>query len=209
MAEDRKNASIKDIQNALFDLAKSQQKTQEAQQRTEEARRRGEERLEKLFARLEKAQQRTEKYIEKVSDSYGGLSKVWGNMVENLIAGGLLKLLKKWKIKVERVQPRFKFFDGEFDLVAINGEEMVIIEVKSTLTKKKIDDFLEQLEKYKQNPPKEYRGKIIYAGVGFLDARKGAIEHGKEKGLFVIQGLGGENAVSTIVNSEGFRPRKI
>ena len=234
MEKKRKNASMEDVQNALLNLAhiqeqnekarrkseerlqksfervnQAQQKTEEAQQRTEKAQQRTEEAQQRTEESRKEGEENLRKSIEELNRFYGGLSRGWGDMVEKLIAGGLKNILAKWKIKVQRVQPNFQFLDGEFDLVTINGKEMVIIEVKTFLRKKDVDHFLKQLDKYMNNPPDEYRDKIIYAGVGFLNASKEAIIHAEEKGLFVIKGLGGENSVSKIINSKGFRPRKI
>ena len=103
----------------------------------------------------------------------GQFNRKWGQFLENLVKGDLVKLLAQRNIKVARVQPRLVACDsngreiGEFDLVAINGEEIVAVEVKTTLTKEKVQKFIAQLKMFKKYFP-EYANKVIYGAVAFL-----------------------------------------
>ena len=56
---------------------------------------------------------------------------------------------------------------GNFDLVAVNGREIVAIKVKSTLTVEKVKKFIEALKRFKEYFP-EYKDKIVYGGVVYL-----------------------------------------
>ena len=145
MAKERKVASMEDIQNALMDLAKEQKKTAEAQQKTEKAQQ-----------RTEKGLQRMEASIERVNEAHGSLNNLWGEMTENLVEGNLLSLLQERGFKkVKFIQPRLKFCDqksgrvGEIDLMAVNGQETVAIEVKTSLKKRDVVKFLKQLDIFK------------------------------------------------------------
>ena len=42
---------------------------------------------------------------------------------------------------------------GDFDLVAFNGQELVAVEVKTTLTKEKVRKSIEQLKKFREYFP--------------------------------------------------------
>ena len=137
------------------------------------------------------------------------MSNNWGDMLEGLLEGDLLRLLGEWNISLGDIQPNLRFPDGELDLVAANGEEMVAIEAKTTLRQDDIDDFLERLKRFKRNPARGYNDKIIYGGVGFIKGHKEVIKYAEKKGLLVIRCTGGDKNISTIVNSKGFRPRKI
>ena len=151
------------------------------------------------------------KKIDKVN---GNLTNKWGKFIENLVYGDLLNLLVPWDIEVDRVQPRFvytKFGEnpgGEFDLVAVNSKELVVIEVKSTLEKSDIYRFIEKLQAFRKIPSTDYKDKIIYGGVAYLEVIKHADELAYEKGLFVIKAPGGECKISTITNKKGFKPTK-
>jgi hypothetical protein len=131
----------------------------------------------------------------------------WGKLVESLVEGDLIKLLKEREIQVESIIPRRRGFkDGqnyEFDLIAINGKEMVIVEVKTTLRPDDIDDFHKKLWKAKTYMP-EYHDKIIYGAVAFITADGSSDRMAQNKGFFVIKATGSS---SSIVNEPGFMPK--
>ena len=216
-------------------LRKSQQRTEEAlsksQQRTEEARLKGEEALRKAQQRteearlkgeeaLKEAQQKTEAALQKLTENLnkasGDFTNKWGRFLESLVKGDLVKVLKGRNIEVVRVQPRLVYYEngreaGDFDLVAVNGKEVVAVEVKTTLTVRKVQKFMDSLKRFKEYFP-EYGDRVVYGGVAYLcepedGEAKGAAEFSQENGLFVIVSPGGESSVTTISNPRGFEPR--
>ena len=133
-------------------------------------------------------------------------------MVESLVAGRLVRLLQERKIKVERHFERLtgpvKGEDGvirqkEFDLVADNGEEAVVVEVKTSLNIRKVDEFLEYLKDFKLCMP-SYKDKTIYAAVAYLACEPKTEAYAESKGLFVIKATGDS---ASIVNKESFKPK--
>ena len=133
--------------------------------------------------------------------------------MESLISGDLVKLLNERKISVVKTSPRIRSWrpDGtvtsEFDIVASNGEEVVVVEVKTTPTHEDINYFIKKLEKFKE-VFKEYKDKKIYGAVAYLDDSKveNLPTYMEKRGLFVIQALGGGN-ISAITNSADFVPK--
>ena len=97
----------------------------------------------------------------------------WGKLIESLVEGDLIKLLRQRNIEVESVVPRRKGSKSgqsyEFDLIAINSTELVIVEVKTTLKPQDIKDFLKKLKNAKTFMP-EYKNWIVYGAVAFLTA---------------------------------------
>ena len=51
--------------------------------------------------------------------------------------------------------------------MAVNGKEIVAIEVKTTLTVKKVQKFIDDLKMFKHYFP-EYKDRVIYGGVAYL-----------------------------------------
>jgi len=131
----------------------------------------------------------------------------WGKLVESLVEGDLIKLLKERDIQVESIVPRRKGNKNgqnyEFDLIAINGTEMVIVEVKTTLRPDDIEDFHKKLWKAKTFMP-EYDDKIIYGAVAFITAEGSSDRMAEKQGFFVIKATGSS---SSIVNEPGFKPK--
>ena len=130
--------------------------------------------------------------------------------MEDLVKGDLIRLLNERGIEVEKILPRVSFNrsrkeqGGEFDLIAINGKEVVAIEVKTHLIQANVDKFISRMEEFRDIFP-EYRDKKVYAGVAYLDENDAA-EYAKSKGLFVIKAPGGEAHVSIITNAPDFIP---
>ena len=201
----------KETEESLREVAEAQKETEAAQQKTEESLRE----VAEAQKETEVAQQKTEIFLrdlgKKIDKVNGDLTNKWGRFIENLVEGDLVNLLASWDIKVNKVQPNLRYSTpegiskGEFDLVAINSTQVVVIEVKSTLKDVDIGKFIGKLKKFKEFFP-EYKDKMIYGGVAYLQATKEALERAKNEGLFIIKAPGGECKISTITNEKGFKP---
>jgi len=134
----------------------------------------------------------------------------WGSFVEALVKGELIRLLGKRDFSVRRYSPYTEAFGnsgetlGEFDIIAVNGEEVVVVEVKTTLTVKKVNEFIEKLPKFKQWFP-EYSGMKIYGAIAFLRTYQHSEIYAQRKQLLAIRAVG-KGAV--ILNERGFKGRE-
>ena len=148
--------------------------------------------------------QETDKRIREAFDLF---TSQWGKLVESLVEGDLIRTLNERNIAVRRtlrrVEGRFGDTHFEFDIIAINGEEVVIVEVKTTLRPKNIRRFIEKLENAKIWMP-EYAPNKIYGAVAFLQSEAEAARMAEKQGLFVINATG-DSAI--IVNDAAFRPK--
>ena len=128
-------------------------------------------------------------------------------MVESLVEGDLIKLLNEKGIDVDwttqRVKGNHKGQNFEYDIIAVNGNEIVIIEVKTTLRPQDVNEFHEKLWKAKQYMS-EYIDKIIYGGVAFITADGASNRMAEKQGYFVIKATGSS---SSIVNEADFKPK--
>ena len=228
----KKSATPEEAWAAIEELAQVQKRTakenaegmkelRKAQERTEKARREGEKERREGEKALREAQEKTEKALQQLTKNLnaanGNFNNKWGNFLENLVKGDLVKLLSKRNIKVDMVRSRLVASDssgkevGEFDVVAMNGKEIVTVEVKTTLTKEKVEKFINKLKMFKKYFS-EHRDKVLYGGVAFLcepqdEEAESAAEYAEENGLFVILSPGGEGNVTTLSNSKDFKPR--
>ena len=210
-----KNTVMEELQQIVKDLAKGHQKLLEAQQKTE-----------KGLMELRKA---VEKQGENLDKANGGFKDKWGSFVENLVKGTLVSLLKSKEIAVTRLIPNYEVNDenlqpiAEFDLIAANGDEMVVVEVKSTLTNEKVDAFVRKIEKFDKSSFPTYReGKKIYGAMAYMEiyertkrAKKRQQALGEDsakraarKGLLLIEAPGGDVKFAKVANSDGFEPRE-
>ncbi len=130
----------------------------------------------------------------------------WGKLMESLVKGDLLKLLQERGIDVDDIaKEREKTFQGkkyEFDIIAIDGREMVVVEVKTTLRLKDINHFEAKLKLFKEIFP-IYKNLKVYGAVAYLKANEGSSERAIKKGFFVIRATGSS---ASIINAKNFKP---
>ena len=130
--------------------------------------------------------------------------------MEALVEGDLVKLLQQRGIAVQHTvtNPRQNYGERrwEFDIVAINGEEVVVVEVKTTLRVPRVPDvdrFVGRLNEFPQLMP-EYADRRIYGAVAYLKAYQESDVRAERLGLFVIRATGSS---ASITNREEFTPR--
>lgn len=148
--------------------------------------------------------QETDKKLNKLERLF---TSQWGKLVESLVEGDLIKLLNERGIQVESVIQRRKGQkegrNYEFDLIAVNSEEIVIVEVKTTLRTKDVTDFRKKLKKAKTFMS-EYKNMTVYGAVAFISSEAASDQMAENQGLFVIRATGSS---SSIVNREDFKPK--
>jgi len=156
----------------------------------------------KRFKETDKQFKETDKKIKELTALF---TSQWGKLVESLVEGDLIKLLNRKDIKVDSVIQRRKGNkegqNFEFDLIAVNSTEIVIVEVKTTLRTQDVKFFHEKLWKAKKLMP-EY--KNIYGAVAFISSEGSSDLMAENQGFFVIRATGSSSA---IVNNAGFIPK--
>ena len=147
----------------------------------------------------------TDKKIKKLSELF---TSQWGKLVESLVEGDLIKLLKEKGIPVEQTLQRVKGnHEGqnyEYDIIAVNGDEIVIVEVKTTLRPQDVKDFHKKIWKAKKYML-AYKDNVIYGCVAFISADGASDQMAEKQGFYVIKATGGS---ASIVNQKDFKPKK-
>ena len=131
----------------------------------------------------------------------------WGKLVEALVDGKVVELLNERGIKVEQTSQRCEgVYAGktqEIDILAINGEEIVAIEVKTTLRPEDIADFEDKLKVIKLWM-RHYADKKVYGAVAYIRSDAGSAKLAAKRGLFVIKAVGDS---ARMTNAKAFKPR--
>ena len=131
----------------------------------------------------------------------------WGLLVESLVKGDLMDLLIARGIDVRllynNVQGRRGEEHYEYDLVAVNGEQVVVVEVKTTLRSSHVKRFLEKLSNFTRWET-DYRGRQIMGAVAYLKVVQSSEVYAEKQGLFVIRATGSS---ASIINHADFKPR--
>ena len=160
--------------------------------------------------KMDRMFKKTDLHIQKIG---GRFDTKWGYFVESLVEGNLIKILRSRGVDVDQVflnirkeieTPHGFQIEKEYDLIAANGSEVVVVEVKTTLTAQDVKDFLEEgLSEFKKYFP-IYKNHILYGAIGYLKTRRKAQVLAEEKGLFVIRAAGGSGVC---INKAGFKPK--
>ncbi len=150
----------------------------------------------------------TDRRIDKRMKKLEGLfTTQWGKLMESLVEGDLVALLQARGIRVESTYPRVKGRRNgehyEFDILAGNGAELVVVEVKTTLNVDHVKQFLAKLGRFMAYQP-VYRGKQVYGAVAYLQAEQAAEVYAQRQGLYVIRATGSS---ASIINDTDFTPR--
>jgi len=152
------------------------------------------------MARLDKMSKDTDKKI-------GDITGKWGHFVEGLVAPAVVRLFAERGIVVTdlgRREERQRGDEGiEIDLLAKNGEYVVLIEVKSTLGVDDVNEHLERLEKFTRFFP-EYDDLKIVGAVAGIVVPKNVSRFAYQKGLFVIAQSG---ETVKLLNDAKFMPK--
>jgi hypothetical protein len=131
----------------------------------------------------------------------------WGRFVEALVEGALVKILNEFGILVNRTLTREKRIldndDYEIDIIAKNGDEIVAVEVKTTLGISDVQEFLKKLELFKRAFP-DYKNNMLLGGIAYIQKDSDADKFAAKNGLIVIKAVG-DSAI--ITNRKGFKPK--
>ena len=186
---------------------KVQRQIDEMVKEGKERRKEYEERQKEWRKDYEKRQKEYEERQKEYDRKFGDLSNRWGKFVESLVEGDLVAMLRRKGIDVITIGPHLRGErDGErfeFDIVAVNGEEVVVVEVKSTLRAEDVKHFLRKLEKF-TTWIQHHKGSKVYGAVAYLQVVQSAEIHAERQGLFVIRATGNS---ASIINGDGFLPR--
>ena len=169
------------------------------------------EKIKKLLADTARRQEETDRQMQ---DTDRRLKKTdelfnsqWGKLVESLVEGDLVALLQARNIEVQSTHPRVSGRRNgehyEFDILAINGEEVVVVEVKTTLRSEDVTHFLEKLARFTEYEP-VWKGKKILGAVAYLKTDASVQVYAQRQGLFVIRATGSS---ASIINGTDFEPR--
>jgi hypothetical protein len=156
---------------------------------------------------LDEKFQETDRILQKLTNQMKISESRWGRFVEALVEGSLVKVLNEFGILVNRTLTREKRLldndDYEIDIIAKNGEEIVAVEVKTTLGVSDVQDFLEKLDLFKKAFP-DYKNNKLFGGIAYIQKDSDADKYAAKHGLIVIKAVG-EGA--KITNRKNFKPK--
>ena len=187
------------------ETARQMQETDRKMQETDRKMQETDRKMQETSREIDRISKAANKRIKHLDNLF---STQWGALIESLVKGQLVDLLKTRGINVDRTAQIDSFErDGrhyEFDAIVINSVEVVVVEVKTTLTVQAVDDFIDKLNSFKRLCP-EYSDKVVYGAVAYLKTKGSANIYSEKNGLFVIKATGDS---ASITNEENFKPKK-
>ena len=153
---------------------------------------------------IKESKKETDRRIRELDHLFGNQ---WGKLMESLAKGDLIKLLKARGIEVEELTQETSVKRSgenyEFDMIAINGQEVVVVEVKTTLSIDDVTHFIVKMNDFKKVFPR-YSDKKVYGAMAYLKSNQGSSSRADGEGLFVIRATGSS---ASITNKENFNPK--
>ena len=218
IAKIQEEMAIREAKRQEEDKRKEKQRQKEAEQRQKEAEQRQKE-AEQRQADVEQQLKKTSIEVEKLSKSIkalrrhvGGQDNRWSRIVESLVAGSLSEILAaSLQIKVNyagtRVKGTHQGSNWEIDVLAVNEGTVVPVEVKTTLKKDDIDDFVVRvLDRFTELIP-TLKDNKVYGAIAFVKIEgneNSVINYALSQGLIVIKAMRGTNH---ILNPKDCQPR--
>ena len=186
-------ATLDEVLDLFKQVAQAQKEVTQAQKETER-------RFQEFVEENKKGFKKLRKEISELNDS-------WGRFVENRVAPACKNLFLSRGIPVHRVSQRLKnWLEGEtmeIDILVANQDHVLVVEVKSRLSVRDVQDFIEDLRDFRRFFP-EHDKKHLYGAVAGIDIEKGADKYAYRKGLFVLAQTG---ETITVLNGAAFEPK--
>jgi hypothetical protein len=196
-------ATIEDIRAILKELAQSQQELSQSQQELSQA----QQELSQAQKETDKQIKETDKQINRVSKQIGELGNRLGEFVEWQVRPAVVRLFQERGIDVHEFHPGISVKrdnEGlEIDLLVVNDTDAILVEVKSKLTQRDVDEHLQRLAKFKRLMPR-FRDVKALGAVAAMIVPNEVASYGCRQGLFVLV-QSGENVI--ILNDAEFTPR--
>ncbi|MBF0537520.1 MAG: DUF3782 domain-containing protein [Nitrospirae bacterium] len=184
----------------------SERESEERRQESEERRKESEERRKESEETARELKDVVDG-LKKSRDTVNALTGKWGVFVEGLVLPATERLFKERGIEVDQISQHVKSrksgFEMEIDILAVNGDYVVAIEVKSTLSVDDVKKHLKRLGNFK-SAFRQYADRQIIGAVAGIVIEEGVDTFAYHNGLFVI-GQRGDSV--KILNDDKFVPK--
>ncbi|MFM6731123.1 MAG: DUF3782 domain-containing protein [Microcystis panniformis] len=196
-------ATIEDIREILKELAQSQQELSQSQQELSQS----QQELSQAQKETDNQIKETDKQINRVSQQIGELGNRLGEFVEWQVRPAVVRLFQERGIDVHEFHPGISVKrdnEGlEIDLLVVNDTDAILVEVKSKLTQRDVDEHLQRLAKFKRLMPR-FRDVKALGAVAAMIVPNEVASYACRQGLFVLV-QSGENVI--ILNDAEFTPQ--
>ena len=177
-----KGITFEHVWATLEKLAESQREAAKRQEETER--------------QMKKSQEETDRQIKEIGKRFGDFTNTFGDVVEHLVAPNLLEKFKALGFDFEEASTRHKIrnkkygISFEIDVFLQNGDNAMLVEIKTNLTISDINKHIARLEKMRQWADLRGDKRRFIGGVAGIIIEKEEREYALNQGFFVIEPSG-------------------
>jgi len=193
---DRIESGIEKFFQGMLELQQAQKKTDEQILELKESQKKTDEQL-----------SRTIRKLDDIGRQLGDLGLVQGEVAEELFYRNVESLFRKQRMMFRQIRRNVRRKGtGELDIVAVNGELVLVIEVKNKLAKRMVDEFINvKLRRFREAFP-EYQGYRLLGGMGALVVKDDVGRYAEKAGLYVLTQTSEGGAA--LLNRDDFKARE-
>ena len=174
--------------------------------------------LDKKFAKLAEQAQETDKEFKKawksikeLSKNIGGISNTLGKWSEEMVAARLCEKVNVFGYEFTRCGRNIEYRENgeriaEIDCFLENGTVLMLVEVKTDLTKNEVDEYIEKVKMIRYLQDKRNDKRTIVAAMAGAIVSESVCKYAQKQGLYVLMQSGENIAIAN--PPAGFRPRK-
>ncbi len=168
-------------------------------------------RVDQKFAELAESRREVDVLFKELSRQVGGLGNKFGSFTEGLALSSLRRILfERFRMEcvARRPERRIKADGRDFEVDMLGwtngpGARVVIVEIKSHLTRRDLDQVEDQLRNIGDFLP-EHRGKAVEGLVAAIDISDPLEAEVLRRGLHLAKA---SNEIFWLADPEGFKPR--
>ena len=168
---DRIEKGLENLLHGTAELKESQKKTDDQLRMTNDQLRMTDDQLKMTNEQLNK----TIKKLDEIGRQLGDIGLVQGEVAEDLFYRNVRHLFKEDRDLIfsdVKRNLKKKGIAGEYDIVAVKGDSVLVVEVKNKLQNRMVDNFLEKkLPRFKKIFP-EYRDRRLLGEIGRASCRE-------------------------------------
>jgi hypothetical protein len=128
-----------------------------------------------------------------------------GDMVEMILIPGVKKKLNEFGHDFNSLSPRKQYFNkrgqivAEVDLLLENGEEVMLVEVKTRFTLEDVKNHVRRLERLREHEAEfKIKDKVLFAAIAGLGIDSDAWEMASNLGMYIIEMVESDSNVNII-----------
>jgi len=198
-----------ELKELVGSLAIAQQKTDVQLAKTDAQLAKTDEKMAELIEQHKETEAglvKLQKTVEQVTTQLGNMGNIQGEIAEDLFRRNIVPLLAERGIKINNVGFHVTMpGTAEYDIVAENGQEVVVLEVKNKLSSRLLRRFLNvQLPRFKREFPL-YADYKIYGAIGSLIVSETLEQQAISEGLFVF--TQSQDGGASITNPPNFQAK--